>query len=250
METESLLRAVSLNAYEVKAYLALLKSAAITAYELGKLAGVPAGRIYDIVDSLMLRGLVEQKAGKPKKFAAIKPEVALSALLAKKNKEWEETKGKVTALIGKLKQKERAKEPFSILKGEYLHFTLARDLILEAKNEVLISVPNLVGKRKGIDIRPIALKKKKEGVSMKIILPDIRDAGRPIEQILRTAKVREYKFPADLKLIIADSKSCILTVPDPALPEQAILKVENVAFAKVMRELFYAIWEKAKPVKI
>ena len=108
-DVESVLREIGLNAYEIKAYLTLLKLGPATGYNIGKMSGVPSGRIYDIVDSLMLKGLVEQKAGKPKKFAAIRPEIALSALLAKRSKEWEQTKSSVSKLINKLKSKEKTK---------------------------------------------------------------------------------------------------------------------------------------------
>lgn len=55
---EELLRQLNLTQYEIKAYLALLKVEAVTAYQLGSLSRIPTGRIYDVVESLVARGLV------------------------------------------------------------------------------------------------------------------------------------------------------------------------------------------------
>lgn len=84
----NLLRQLNLTQYEIKAYLTILNVDKVTAYQLGNLSKIPQGRIYDVVESLLLKGLVVFLPGTPRLVKAINPKVGLKALLDKKDREW------------------------------------------------------------------------------------------------------------------------------------------------------------------
>ena len=103
---EELLRQLNLTQYEIKAYLALLKVEAVTAYQLGSLSSIPSGRIYDVVESLVSKGIVSILPGTPRLVKAINPKIGLKALLDKKDREWKKESGQLKHLINKLEKKE------------------------------------------------------------------------------------------------------------------------------------------------
>ena len=84
------LRDLGLSEYESRAYRSLLRTGPTTAKELSRTSEVPMGRIYDVLNGLEHHQLIRsQAAGRPKKYVAVEPEVALDRLLAVKKQELE-----------------------------------------------------------------------------------------------------------------------------------------------------------------
>jgi HTH-type transcriptional regulator, sugar sensing transcriptional regulator len=77
------LQRLGLTSYEARAYLALLRRDSSTAAETARLAGLPRQRVYDVLSSLVEKGLASTRPGKALKYAATPPEQALEGLLAK-----------------------------------------------------------------------------------------------------------------------------------------------------------------------
>ena len=63
--------------YEVDAYICILKYGISEAGIIYKEAKIPYGKIYETLNSLVSKGLLEVQNGRPKKFIAKKPKVAL-----------------------------------------------------------------------------------------------------------------------------------------------------------------------------
>ncbi|MCT4508117.1 MAG: TrmB family transcriptional regulator [Tepidibacter sp.] len=62
---------IGINKYESKAYIALLKRPGITAYELSKLSTVPQAKIYETMNKLLEKGLVNIIGDNPTKYIAV-----------------------------------------------------------------------------------------------------------------------------------------------------------------------------------
>jgi sugar-specific transcriptional regulator TrmB len=73
------LAALDLNEYEARIYLALLGADALTAYELGKRAGVPLSRCYEVARSLAGKGLAATQPGETPRYRAVEPALAIAA---------------------------------------------------------------------------------------------------------------------------------------------------------------------------
>lgn len=80
-EILNILKKFGLNEYESKAYSTLVVLGSCKAGELSKESGVPQSKIYETLDMLMDKNLVEMFDGRPKEFKAIAPEIALPGLL-------------------------------------------------------------------------------------------------------------------------------------------------------------------------
>jgi len=64
------LRGFGLDGYETAAYMVLLEGVPRGASHVGRVSGVPQGRIYDVLNSLVEKGLIEIKPTTPKEYIA------------------------------------------------------------------------------------------------------------------------------------------------------------------------------------
>ena len=81
-ELKEFLRNANLSTYEIRAYTSLLPSNNLTARELSKKSGVPSGRIYEILEELREKGLIEVSESRPKIFRAISPNLGFNNLIS------------------------------------------------------------------------------------------------------------------------------------------------------------------------
>ena len=75
------LQAVGMSGYEAKAYLTLIQRESYAASELAIEAGIPRQRIYDVLNSLVSRGLARDWPGPVTRYAATDPQGAVERLL-------------------------------------------------------------------------------------------------------------------------------------------------------------------------
>jgi hypothetical protein len=76
------LASVGLNAYESAVYISLLSRPALRSAEVVRRSGIPRQRVYDVLASLVSKGLCIERDSSPKAYSAIDPRIALD-LLAK-----------------------------------------------------------------------------------------------------------------------------------------------------------------------
>ncbi len=79
------LKTFGLSEYEAKVLLALIAKGELTAKEIAEFSGIPRTSVYDVIKSLMAKGLVEAY-GKPMKFKALNSE-ELMRIFSKKVEE-------------------------------------------------------------------------------------------------------------------------------------------------------------------
>lgn len=82
-ETVSLLQDLGLKEYEARCFLALTQVASGTAKEISEISEVPRTRVYDAVDVLEARGLVEVHHSSPQRFRATAIDEAVTTLRQK-----------------------------------------------------------------------------------------------------------------------------------------------------------------------
>ena len=79
-ETEALLEALGFTEYEAKCFVAATRVGTGTAKELSEVGDVPRARVYDCMDSLAERGLVDVQESNPKRYRAVRPQTAVATL--------------------------------------------------------------------------------------------------------------------------------------------------------------------------
>ncbi len=76
----SLLQSLGFSQYEAQVYVALLKKSNITGYELAKKSGVPASKIYAILNRLEAKEMIQTVGSDPKKYIPQPPQDILSRI--------------------------------------------------------------------------------------------------------------------------------------------------------------------------
>ena len=116
-EILELLKNFGLSEYEAKTYSSLLLSGPSKAGDLSFESGVPQSKIYEALEMLMERQMIEVFEGRPKEYKALPPEQAFRNLIDEREMEIQKLKGDSTNLTNVLKQNNQEKE---ILEGIWM----------------------------------------------------------------------------------------------------------------------------------
>lgn len=90
-EAAEKLRQLGLTEYETQAYLTLVQGNQMSAEEIAKSADIPVPRVYGVLESLKLLGLIVILKGRPKKFEIISPEEGFQHLIELRKRAAEES---------------------------------------------------------------------------------------------------------------------------------------------------------------
>ena len=74
-----LLEYIGIRGYEAKAYLALIELGEASATTIASKASIPQPRVYEVLESLLKKGLIEVKIGRPRTYRALPPNIALNS---------------------------------------------------------------------------------------------------------------------------------------------------------------------------
>lgn len=151
-DLKDLLNDANLSTYEINAYITLIKSSQFnppTARQISKDSGVPNGRIYEVLNDLNIKGLVEIIEARPKKYRAHSFNKALNNLI---NYNSTENKRKIEYLQDRAKileselyeseiflRKEPSKVFWSTISGTKAILSLYAKYINAAEDEIILN---------------------------------------------------------------------------------------------------------------
>jgi len=124
-----ILKNFGLSEYEAKALLALISKGTLTAKEVSEISGIPRTSVYDVMDSLITKGLAES-FGKPRKFKALSVSDIISVLSRRVNENIEVLKRELPKL-----QAEEI-DIIKVYRGEIVLEKL-KELVENAKMEII-----------------------------------------------------------------------------------------------------------------
>lgn len=123
------LKSFGLSEYEAKALVALVSKGTLTAKEVSEISGIPRTSVYDVMNSLLSKGLVES-FGKPKRFKALNVSDIISVLPRRVNENIEILRRE----LSKLETEEI--DVIRVYRGEMVLEKL-RELVESAKREIV-----------------------------------------------------------------------------------------------------------------
>ncbi len=150
-ELYEILRKLGFTQYEARVYISLLMRGTATASELSDLSNIPYTRVYDVLNQLEEKGLVAIIPGRPLKFEALDPEIALSNYMAKlreelvlKLKEIEENIAKVQEILSRYKKGFFPREKTICLRGRSVILNYLRRFMNSRKKCIILYSENVL----------------------------------------------------------------------------------------------------------
>lgn len=261
------LRDLGLSEYESRVYRSLLSSGPTTAKELSRASGVPMGRIYDVLADLEGAELVRsQQASRPKKYAPVEPETALSRLLEERRRELEAEMAQYQSTVEELSERLEASEPaegqfYTVAIGSEETVELLLERLASANDRIDLVVADVspqfdIGEV-GAEVADAIESAAERGVTISaLVSPEIVEAS-PTSIQERYQEIAEHPnyvarttdgLAGNFNLI--DRTEVVMGLPNPLAPEEplALIALRDPAFATNLYEEFEPRWEAAAPI--
>ena len=248
---ESSLLELGLNKYEARVYLTLVTEGVSTAKNISDITGIPYGKVYEIINSLALKGFVIILPTKPMKCRAISPREALKT--AKKNltnklKQVENIiLSEIEPLFTKSKEFVEPKGIFWILNGRSVLNKKMEELINNAKHHIHIYTSANGIKRLKL-MKPLLRNAKKKGISISIT-GEVCKENIDVLNLFNFCS-RKQANCAHSTLFSVDGKECLLIEPIPDDDSMYYGRdlgvwVSNERFVKLIENLYEANFANA-----
>ena len=248
---------LGLTNYEARVYLALTRRGSSTASETARVAGIPRQRIYDVLSSLVGRGLASTRPGQVTKYAASAPEEAIERLVSDHRERLEHLERESRRLAEALEPAfDAGQEHVDPL--EYIEVLRDRGAInqrfgeLQAgiKDEILVFTkpPYATPPEENVE----GLEVTQSHTVYSVYELSIFDDPVNVEGVRRFVEAGEQAHFVEelpLKLVIIDERIVLFGMEDPVSvgPALTMLVVEHPSLAQVLKIAFMHVWENGLP---
>jgi sugar-specific transcriptional regulator TrmB len=274
MEVKRLLKELGLSNYEIEAYLKVVELGIAEAGVICKQTRIPFGRVYQELNSLAAKGLIEVQNTRPKRYMARKSRLAFKTLLQQKRENMEKKLQKMIEAASQIEDnisnkiltgpKERTfwrtavgvEETAEMIKSNFEEAEKEICIILDYKSqndecEFEDSEYNIIlnevikATERGVKIKAL--------LNKKFIIPELEyleELGVK-EKIMGKVEIRVMKNAIPSYFEVIDGEKVVLEVANPKNPGQilAMTKIWDVKLAKEIRAKFEDLWSEAKPLK-
>lgn len=253
-----MLSAAGLSAKEEAAYRLLVRTAGVEPAELAEELGVESEAARRALGSLLAKGLARAVPGEPDRFTAVAPDVALAALLHRRQEEVDRARQAVEQLTGEYLAHSRRREAAQLIEVITSRTALREQLRLlqdNARHEVVSlcraghvamtsqeNIEELAALRRGVGYRVLYERALLEEPGMLINLADGIKLGEQA-RALPTLPVR---------MIIADGELGVLPLIQHTggLTQLTAALVRPSSLLDALKALFESLWERATPVSL
>ena len=274
MEVKRLLKELGLSNYETEAYLKIVELGIAEASVICKETKIPFGRVYQELNSLANKGLIEVQNTRPKRYTAKKPRLAFKTLVLQKRENMEEQLQKTIETASQIEEIISKKIPtapkertfWTTAVGVEEAVEMLRSNFEEAEKEICIilqhAYPNEECNYKDSEaaVPNEVIKAAERGVKIKALLNEefiipkmeyMKERGIK-EKIMEKVEIRVMKRANPSYFEVIDGEKVVLKVNNPKNPAQilAMTKIWDVKLAKEIREKFEEMWSEAKPLKL
>jgi len=243
---------LGLTTYEAKVYLALIRRGSAPAPQVARIADLPRQRIYDVLASLVEKGLASSRHGKVVEYAATPPNQAIERLIADHRELLAELEQAGTEMAAKLAP------AFSEGQGqtdplEYIEILRDRRAINDRFNELQAGVeqeilvftkpPYATPPQENVTGLEVSREHEARSVYELSIFED-EQAAEGVRRFIEAGEEARFCPELPLKLVIIDERIVMFGMEDPVAESDGstILVVEHPALARVLKIAFDAVW--------
>ena len=254
MATVVQLTSLGLTSYEAKAYLALLRRDSSTAAQAARLANVPRQRIYDVLATLVDKGLASTRPGQVAKYAAVAPELALERLVSDQREQLAELERQTAALIEELspafhagQEQDNPLEYIEVLRDRRAINERFEELQAGIKREILVFTKPPYATPPQENVEGLEVTKTHEARSVyELSVFDDAEVTEGVRRFVEAGEKARFVPELPLKLVIIDESIVMFGMEDPVAgsAELTIMVVEHPSLAGVLKIAFNTVWEQ------
>jgi sugar-specific transcriptional regulator TrmB len=248
----SQLTRLGLTSYEAKAYLALTRRGSSTAAEVARLASVPRQRIYDVLASLVGKGLAISRPGTVVKYAATPPGAAFENLLADRRSELADLERAAEQMVDQLSPAFEAGqehtdplEYIEVLRDRRAINTRFGELQENIKNEILVFTkpPYATPVQSNVEGVEVAKSHKARSV-YEFSIFDTEKSTEGVRRFIEAGEEARFVPELPLKLVIIDEVFVMFGMEDPVAggSELTIVVIEHPSLAQILKIAFETVW--------
>ena len=243
---------LGLTSYEAKAYLTLIRRDSFTAAQVARQSGLPRQRIYDVLGSLVQKGLAAARPGTVVKYAATPPALAMELLLAAHREQLDQMELDARQMVTDLNPAfEAGQEHTDPL--EYIEVLRDRRAINErfaelqanVKNEILVFTKPPYATPPQENVEGLKVISTHEARSMyEFSVFDDPAVMSGVRRFVEAGEQARFVPSLPLKLVIIDETIVMFGMEDPVAgsSDLTIVVVEHKSPAKDLKTAFDAIW--------
>jgi sugar-specific transcriptional regulator TrmB len=244
---------LGLTSYEAKAYLTLIRRDSFTAAQVARQSGLPRQRIYDVLGSLVQKGLAAARPGTVVKYAATPPELAIELLLASHRDQLSRMERDAQLMVSDLTPAfEEGQEHTDPL--EYIEVLRDRRAINErfaeiqanVKKEILVFTKPPYATPPQENVEGLEVIQSHDARSLyEFSVFDDPAVRRGVQRFVEAGEQARFVPSLPLKLVIVDETIVMFGMEDPVAgsADLTIVVVEHQSLAKVLKTAFDAIWD-------
>ena len=245
----------NLNIYETKVWIALLSKGIASAGEVASISGVPRSRTYDVLESLEKRGFAIVKIGKPVKYIAVKPVEVIEKIKSVTMNDAQEKVKSLSTLKETVEYEELEKlhntgispikthEITGSLKGRSNIISRLRELIQNAKKEVLVSTSVLDFEDKSRVLLPALEQAMKNNVRVKVSLTGPQEK---IKKLSGKSSLKPAMTTSDARLYISDKREVLFMITSDNADEEIAVWLNSPFFAESLANMLETSMRKNK----
>ena len=246
---------LGLTTYEAKAYLALIRRDSYTAAQVARQAGLPRQRIYDVLSSLVQKGLATARPGTVVKYAATAPDVAVDLLVQSHRQQLDEMERDARSMVGALRPAFEAGQAHTdpldyieVLRDRRAINERFAELQAGVKREILVFTKPPYDKPPQENVEGLQVTRSHRARSLyEFGVFDDEAVTEGVRRFLEAGEEARFVPELPLKLVIIDEEIVMFGMEDPVAgsADLTIVVVEHSSLAKVLKTAFDAIWSSA-----
>jgi HTH-type transcriptional regulator, sugar sensing transcriptional regulator len=257
-EQISRLAQLGLNAYEARAYLALLGKESFSASQVADLSGVPRQRIYDILASLVDQGLAVSRPGRRgTKYAAVAPGVALQALLGRAKQQVTALEVATNSLIATLasqyaagKEETSPLEYIEVLRGTAAISERFSEIQANCRREILVFTKPPYATPPQENVEGLETLQRRVRACSIYEYDVLRDPATRagVAYFIRQGEQARFVAHLPMKLVVVDEAIVMFAMEDPIAgrTDLTIMVIENPQLAAVLKIAFETLWTQGE----
>jgi sugar-specific transcriptional regulator TrmB len=245
---------LGLTTYEARAYIALVGRDSFTASQVARQADLPRQRIYDVLKSLVGKGMAAARPGHVIKYAATAPALAIQRLMTARREELTQLEDAgartIEALTAPYAAGQKQTDPLEyieVLRDPRAISARFDELQGAAKREILVFTRPPYAQPPQDNLKGMLVSRRLEARSLyEESVFDDPAVVAGVRQFIRAGERARVVPALPLKLVIIDEAIVMFGMQDPVASgsDLTIMVVDHPSLAAVLRTAFNAYWEQ------